>query len=74
MMDIINPVMANLAEGPAQMTDDSSLLTIMDHIIADDMTSDVVLMPILAECTENNLLLPLRPALHPAIRPLVMPG
>lgn len=53
---------------------DSSLFTVMNHVVADNMASNPVLVPVLAQSTENNLLLPLRSALDPVLRPFVMPG
>lgn len=72
MMDMVNSVSVDFAEYGAQMTDNCTLFTLKDLIIADDMAADMLLVPVAVHSAENDLLFALRAKLELQIRPLVV--
>src|SRR5690606_24600295 len=63
MVDIVDTVIIDAAEGTAHMPYDACLFTIVDDIVPYDVTADPVLMPSAGvQCAEDYFLFTLRAA------------
>ena len=57
VVDVVNVVVLNDREHTSQMTDNTGLSTVMNRAAANNMTPDVLLVPVLIACLQNAVTL-----------------
>ncbi|CCX66920.1 unknown [Firmicutes bacterium CAG:791] len=75
VVDVVNVVVLNDREHTSQMTDNTGLSTVMNRAAANDVTANVLLVPVLIACLQNAVTLrlgtififPLKPAVVIAV-------
>ena len=56
MVNVVNTIILNLAEGTTHVTDDTGLFTVMDNVPADNMAAHIILVPTGVQSPKNHFL------------------